>query len=442
MTGVPTRNYPIAIMAFNRPDYLKQVLDSLLLQQGIDLTNRAITLFQDGHYNQFSQTARAEAADVEASVAVFRDRFPHARVEHSPDNLGVAMNFDRAERWAFEELKSDAAIFLEDDMVLSPYYICTIDRMLDMAMEDPRIGYVGAYGDWNRPMEKQRLAPGKLTRLPQNWAFGLTRYQWVKNQEFMSKYLQFIRGVDYRRRSHKEIYDLYTSYGMSREESSQDRAKLIATVLTGGLRVNITACLAHYIGRVGLHSNEQLYVASGFERTQIYPDGNFEIEKLNHQSYHKLMAEQAAMVEYSSPRLSHKVALTFNVDGNALCGLRQGFYLPESWGVWAGGLDTNISISIQNRSPVKGLWITARHFTSTAGEDIAVQVKANGQLLDTILLQRKQRRVFLPLSENLLGYDGRLDLSFHSPSVSSPASAGVSGDERNLGLGLSMLEIE
>jgi GT2 family glycosyltransferase len=152
--GSAERNYPIAVMAFNRPDYLKQVLDSLLQQQGVDLNNRQITLFQDGGFNEFSGSVRAEPSDVAASVAAFRERFPAARVEHSPTNLGVALNFDRVERWAFEKLAADAAIFLEDDTVLSPHYIRTIDRMLDMAMEDQRIGYVAAYGDWTRPLAK------------------------------------------------------------------------------------------------------------------------------------------------------------------------------------------------------------------------------------------------------------------------------------------------
>jgi len=444
MTELVRRNYPIVIMAFNRPDYLKEVLDSLLQQQGACLDERRIALFQDGSYNEYSQKKYADPADIAANIAAFRERFPEGAIAHSPTNLGVALNFDRAERWAFETLAADAAIFLEDDMVLSPHYIRTVDRMLDMAMEDKRIGYVAAYGDWNRTLAKQHEHPGRLAPLPQNWAFGLTRHQWLKIQSFLEEYLPFVRGIDYRFRPHTRIYDLYSRYGMERVESSQDRAKLIACALTGGLRVNTTACLARYIGRVGLHSNERLYVASGFERTEIYPDGDFAIQPVTDEIYEQLMKRQLAHVTASSPWLDQNTPLAFTRGGNGLPGLRQSFYAPESWGVWSGIVDPVVSVKLPmpHESQVRRLWITANHYTASLDEDIAVEVKGNGHLLGNIMLGRKQRRVQLPLSLGVVGQNGILELSFHSPSISSPKDQGQSEDGRPLGVGLVKLELE
>ena len=438
------RNYPIIIMAFDRPDYFAQVLDSLLRQQGVDLASRSITLFQDGCFNEHSRKDHADPEDIAGSIAVFRERFPKGRVAHSLVNLGVALNFDRAERWVFEEVGAEAAIFLEDDMVLSPHYIRTIDRMLDMAMEDTRIGYVAAYGDWNRPLEKQREFPGRFLPLLQNWAFGLTRHQWRKNQNFMEQYLPFVRGIDYRARPHTKIYDLYTSHGMARVESSQDRAKLIACVLTGGVRLNTTACLAQYIGAVGLHSKAADYARSGCARTEIYPDGNFEFERLTHAAYHRLMAEQAAAVEAKSPVLDKNAPLTFNIDGTGLRGLRQSFYQPEGWGVWSGNARSVVSVKLPVRREAgpRTLWITGAHFAHSAKEEVEVEVRGNGGALGTIHLGHVHKRAALPLPAGVERDDGALELEFCSPVTGCPQEAGFAQDARRLSVGLVKLELE
>jgi hypothetical protein len=437
-------NYPIVVMAFNRPDYLKEVLDSLLRQEGVDLAERNITLFQDGSYNEYSRAERANPADIAASVAVFRERFPTAKIEQSTANLGVALNFDRAERWVFEELAADAAIFLEDDMVLSPHYIRTIDRMLDMAMDDQRIGYVAAYGDWKFSIEKHRLAPGRVIPLWQNWAFGLTRHQWLKNQNFMEEYLPFVRGIDYRHRPHEKIFDLYSRYGMERAQSSQDRAKLIACALTGGVRINTFACLARYIGKVGLHSDEASYLGSGFERTVIYPDGDFKIEALTDESYQRLMKLELEHIAATSPWLDRNQPLSFAHGANGLRGLSNDFFPPEGWGVWAGTKHAVVSIQLATQTPpsLRQLWITAVHYTILPDQEVMVTVRGNGHLLGAILLRRPRQRVMVPLPEGVVGHEGNLELTFDSASICSPKDGGSSQDARLLGIGLIKFELE
>ena len=78
-------------------------------------------------------------------------RFPNGAVFESNDNLGIAMNFDRAERYVFEILSADAAIFFEDDMIISPVYLEVLGRLIERALEDERIGYVAAFGNFAAP---------------------------------------------------------------------------------------------------------------------------------------------------------------------------------------------------------------------------------------------------------------------------------------------------
>ncbi len=57
---------PIAVMSFNRPDYLRQVLESLAAQKGADIEAREVFLFQDGWRNPHSGRVCAEASDIAA----------------------------------------------------------------------------------------------------------------------------------------------------------------------------------------------------------------------------------------------------------------------------------------------------------------------------------------------------------------------------------------
>lgn len=430
---------PIAIIGFNRPQYFREVLASLVAQQSARLDEREIVLFHDNALNPHSGQLRAEPADIEASMAVFREFLPGRKIMLAEGNVGVALNFDRAERWAFEELQAEACIFLEDDMVLSPHYIAVLDRMLDMAAADPRIGYVGAFGDWGRPLAQQQEAPGRLIVLRQNWAFGLTRAQWLKNRPFVEQYLSLVRDIDYRQRPTRDILDLYSAYGMQRAESSQDRAKFIACVLTGGLRVNTTACLARYIGRVGLHATEAMFVRSGFDQTELFPTGDFAIETLTDERYAELLAAQSDMVAAPFAPVEIGKKLAFGHGGRGVRALRAGFYGPEDWGAWSASERSEVAIRLP---PVPEgqrhvLEFGARHHLPPSIPLVTVDVTANGQPAGALVLSRSQTRVQLPLTPEAAREDGELLLGFRSPVVGSPRRFGTGTDDRALSLGLS-----
>jgi hypothetical protein len=260
----------------------------------------------------------------------------------------------------------------------------------------------------------------------------------------MEEYLTFVRGIDYRDRPHKKIFDLYSGYGMERVQSSQDRAKVIACALTGGVRINTVACLARYIGKLGLHSNEAVYLESGFERTENYPDGDFEIETLTDETYQNLMMMGVEHIAAASPWLDRDMPLSFARGGNGLRGLRKHFYAPEDWGVWAGTTHSVVLVKTpsQAQPPLRHLWVTATHYTALPDQEVAVVVKGNGHLLGTIMLGRELQRVMVPLPEGVVGHDGSCELTFNSASTCRPKDGGTSEDGRMLGVGLQKIEVE
>ena len=287
-----SRPAPIAIMSFNRPDYLRQVLDSLLAQQNARLDERDIVLFQDGSRNAASGVERALVEDIDACVAVFNEMLPGRRVDRSPGNLGVALNFERAENHVFGHLDADAAIFLEDDMVLDPRYFQAMESLIELARHDKRIGYVAAYGHHWVPLTEQRKSPARYVLLEHNWAFALMRRQWVRNKPYVDQYLSLVRDVDYKNRPRKEIYRLYHSWDMGCPGDSQDVTKTLACCLTGAIKINTTACLGRYIGEQGLHMNPAEFARRKYQNTEIFTDPLPNFPGVTDADYDRIFAPQ------------------------------------------------------------------------------------------------------------------------------------------------------
>ena len=291
--ATPPRPSPIAILSFDRPDYLSQVVDSLLAQRGGRIDDREIVLFQDGAQSRTGGVPSAREVDLDASVAVFRTKLPGRRVVRSAVNLGVALNFDRAERFMFEDRGADAAIFLEDDMVLAPLYLQVMERLIDLARYDERIGYVGAYGHHFMPRAVQLREPARYTPLEHNWAFGLLRRQWLRNRPFLDKYLDLVRDVDYRRRPTREIHRLFHSWGMGCGADSQDATKGLACCATGAARLNTTIVLGRYIGEHGLHMHPAEFARQGYGDTEMYDGPLPDFRPLTAEAYERIFGAQS-----------------------------------------------------------------------------------------------------------------------------------------------------
>ena len=269
-TDSSATGYPIAVMSFNRPDYLDQVLASLEAQTGTAPIGDRIYLFQDNSVNGYSGRRHAEDADIQRSVEVFRNRFPQGKVMLSEHNLGVCENFLRAERFFFRELKSDVGYFFEDDMELAPNYVTTMDRIARYAIDSGRIGYFAAYGNHRLEPEKQEASKTRFARLGHHWAFGLVRTHWEELDRWLAPYYEMVVGTDYRERPTPKILEFYRNQGLPLGVSSQDDIKKIGTYALKRASINTHIALAKYIGQVGLHMNQAKYEKEGFDRVVLF----------------------------------------------------------------------------------------------------------------------------------------------------------------------------
>jgi hypothetical protein len=282
---------PISIMSFSRPHYLVQVLKSVAAQRDADVESREIYLFQDGNISPFTGSKMPEQL-VRENEALFREFFPRGRVMTASRNLGIALNFDRAERFLFEERDAAAAVFLEDDMVLSPHYLNVLDHLIAMAFSEPRVGYVAAYGDARISLDRQRANPKGFIALGQHWAFGLLRRQWLMNRPYVEQYLALVRDCDYQLRDDEQVFNLFSSWGFGRPASSQDAAKGIACCINRTIKLNTFACYAKYIGVEGEHGTQEFYDEMQFSKAEMYPEAILDFSRPPDFRYDGIMQEQ------------------------------------------------------------------------------------------------------------------------------------------------------
>lgn len=261
--------FPIAILSFDRPRYLREVLLSLRPQ--VDRRDR-IVLFQDGAWNRYSRQLRAMPENIAACILLFQRILPWGVVAVSDCNLGVAENYERAEQEFFDRMKAPCALFLEDDLVLSPNFLTVTQMLVNLAQRDPRIGYVSAYGNFWAPPSEQKSRARELMHMHENWGFATTREAWLAERPFRREYLRLVQGTDYLLRDEGAIIRFYESRGWSTNVSSQDAARWIASLELGKVRLTSFPCHARYIGRIGgVHSSEAFYDAAKFASAAFYP---------------------------------------------------------------------------------------------------------------------------------------------------------------------------
>lgn len=276
---------PIAMMAFDRPAYLESVLQTVLRQTGYGKFDPVFFFFQDGAVSPRTGNVAGSPDRISASISIFEKYLPQSILLPSGVNLGVAMNFDRAERILFEEYEFEAAIFLEDDLILQPHYMETMAALMEIALEYEYIGMVSACGYLtSTPLAVQRARARELCLMDEhNWAFGITRRAWTARDRVLRPYLDLVSDIDYRTRSSRnpqlKAYQRGLGRGGRGYLTSQDSMKNLALETLGIHRVSTFTNNARYIGKIGEHSTEEKFSAKQYDHTILYdkPHTQFDV---------------------------------------------------------------------------------------------------------------------------------------------------------------------
>jgi len=259
----------IAIMSFNRPAYLEQVLKSLNRQKDFGLN---VYVFQDGHKNPYSGKVKADPTEIKKCLTLFKTHIPNAEIHHASRNLGIALNFDRAEKYLFEQKGYEWVLFFEDDLVLHPLYLETLFAMLHTFGPDKRVGMLACYGEFPKlSLEDQTRKAGLVTAQGHHWGFALSKEAYLARKPMVEEYLSIIREQDYSLRPHEDIKNWFSSLGFKRSRgSSQDSIKEMAMFKAGFVKLNTITIHAQYIGEKGEHCTPNLFDERGYKESKIY----------------------------------------------------------------------------------------------------------------------------------------------------------------------------
>ncbi len=172
-------------------------------------------------------------------------------------------------------MKCPHALFLEDDLVLSPNYLAVTQMLLSLAQGDPRISYVSAYGNFWANLGEQKRRQRELILMHENWGYAMTRETWLAERPFRRDYFDLLQGVDYTQRDSRAIIQFYEKRGWKTIITSQDCARWIAAIELGKVRLTTFPCHARNIGRGGVHFTKAHYdrtrLADAHLRRQHFP---------------------------------------------------------------------------------------------------------------------------------------------------------------------------
>lgn len=144
------------------------------------------------------------------------------------------------------------------------------------------------------------------------------------------------------------------------------------------------------------------------------------------------------------PRPSPAVTLDFSQEGNGLLQLGGGWSQAESWGVWSVARRAEVTLLVEGdlRSPLN-IEITGRMFVPPQFPIGVGSLNVNGRAAAELRATCEQPavKVHATVEPDDLA-SGLVRLEFHTPSATSPHSAGISRDTRCLGFGLERIVVE
>lgn len=128
---------PIVLFVYNRLSHLKHVIASL--KKNVDYGNCRLFVYSDGYKDNFDQ------CDVESIRSYLRtiDGFKSIRIIERAENWGLANNIIDGVTSVVNEYGK--VIVLEDDLVVSPYFLKYMNEALDLYENEEQVACIHGY---------------------------------------------------------------------------------------------------------------------------------------------------------------------------------------------------------------------------------------------------------------------------------------------------------
>lgn len=237
-----------AIIAYNRPHYLKWLLHSLENQEQ----------HPSVEYHLFLDGARTTTDKVLVSKCkrLFELSTLNGTVHERKKNASIAVSQFEAKEYMS---KYEYFIMAEDDILLSKYALRTINILKSHIKGDAfSVGH-----NFKRRCKKSEIKDNldkafKHTRM--HWWFELYKSEnWQKVKPHFVEYYDLVKDINYRHRNHRTIQQFFRDNGFDEERTSQDAGMDYALHKAGMCRVSTVVNRGMYLGKVGTHFREELY---------------------------------------------------------------------------------------------------------------------------------------------------------------------------------------
>ena len=141
------------------------------------------------------------------------------------------------------------------------------------------------------------------------------------------------------------------------------------------------------------------------------------------------------------PQYSRATKLKFSAGGNGLAFLGGGWSIPEPWGIWSLGGQSEIALRLSSKTnaPVR-MSVSAVAFVHAARPSTSIEVFANGRQVATWAYVGGEgtKRYSLEIPESLIPETGVLRLTFLFEQVQSPKQAVF---RRSKGISLGLIDL-
>jgi hypothetical protein len=168
---------PVVIFAYNRPEHLKRMLESLI--DNPEFEDSAKYIFCDGpKANENLEPFKA------VERLIDRYNLKNSEVVFAKQNLGLAKSITQGVSRVFEEKGHDRVMVFEDDLVLANDCLRFMNEMLSKYESDYQYAGVSAYSYGAiKPLRSQYSLP-----IGGSWGWGTWKRAW-KPREFESRKL-------------------------------------------------------------------------------------------------------------------------------------------------------------------------------------------------------------------------------------------------------------
>lgn len=282
--------YPIALIACNRFEYFKQVVDSLKHQ----VKDRNIYLFLDKPLDNSSREGHNEY--FQESFSKYNCCFSFIRSEH----FGCGLNIIDARDTIFQT-EAEAAFIFEDDLIVSSNYIKFTEEMYNKYTRTHfNVGAMQSWSECHLSLEEKKEKTLDVFSTYENlWGYLLSKRCWEDIKPLVMEYANLFlkKNADYRQRPHQEIYKwlllqhikhprfLYPlSYINNKEEeigrinymkqfiTGQDAVTIHSMYIKGYVRLATIVNRGKYIGERGVHKNPAMFKQMGYDKIEMFDD--------------------------------------------------------------------------------------------------------------------------------------------------------------------------